>query len=155
MSANPGPENLRWRFLSDDQAGYLYEKNPNLGSDPDKFCPTCSKTGEYVWDGKTNECDCSLQLQLYKHYLNAGIGLTYQRLTWDDYHGDQNARDICLKYYEARKQLVPRGTGLMFLGPFGTGKTMTMNLLLKMLLWDRYDVYATTFTSMIEMFTSG
>jgi DNA replication protein DnaC len=76
-------------------------------------------------------------------------------MSWEDFEGDKTARELCEKYYEARVNLINGGTGLMFLGGFGTGKTMTMNLLLKELLWDKYNVYATTFTSMIEMFTAG
>ena len=149
------PESLRWRFLSEADAERLYEHNPELQASPDRYCPTCHKTGFYLWKGYQVECDCQLQLQLHKHYLNAGIGTSYQRMSWDDYEGDDKARELCEQYYESRVNLINGGTGLMFLGDFGTGKTMTMNLLLKQLLWDKYDVYATTFTSMIEMFTAG
>ncbi len=146
---------LRFTFLSEPDAKRLYEQHPELKSDPDKYCPTCSKEGSYSWRGESYTCDCQHQLQLNKHYLNAGIGMLYQRLGWEDYEGDEIAKGLCDKYYSARSSLVSRGTGLMFLGNFGTGKTMSLTLLLKDLLKDGYSVYATTFTSMIEMFTAG
>ena len=40
--------------------------------------------GTVVVDGALMRCNCADQLQRYKHYLNAGIGLTYQRLNWND-----------------------------------------------------------------------
>ena len=40
-------------------------------------------------------------------------------------------------------------------GDFGSGKMLAMNLLIKSLIHQGYDCYATTFASMIELFTAG
>jgi DNA replication protein DnaC len=143
------------KFLSDSDADRLYESYPELRQSADKFCPTCATTKSYVWQGETFPCDCDGQRHLYKHYLNAGIGVLYQRLTWDDYQGDEDAGTIAQQYRDGHLVFVNRGLGLLFLGPFGTGKTMIANLLLKDLVKLGYRCFGTTFASMISMFTSG
>lgn len=147
--------NLRLRFLSDKDAERLYKKFPELKSSPDKFCPTCLTDGSYMWQGKEVKCDCTYQLQLYKHYLNSGIGVLYQRQSWDDFDGDPKLRALMKSYADNAPRMISRGINILLLGEFGVGKTMAMNLLLKELLHQGYSVFATTFTSMIEMFTAG
>jgi DNA replication protein DnaC len=146
---------IRNRFLSDEDATRLYLEHPELKADSDSYCPTCRGTKTYQWKSETHQCDCSLQLQLYKHYLSSGIGATFQRLTWDDYEGEPNPLTIALDYLENHESYVSRGLGLIFLGRFGTGKTMIATLLLKELILLGYPCYGTTFSSMISMFTSG
>lgn len=148
-------ESLRFEYLSDRDASRLYESLPELRKAPYEYCPTCSKKGHYTWRGETIECDCEMQTQLYKHYLRAGIGRTYQRLDWDDYSGDETAAGVCMKYVLNSERLIDRGTGLILTGQFGVGKTFCMNLLLKDLVKLGYDCFGTTFSSMIQMFTAG
>lgn len=147
--------NILTRFLSPDDARRLYTEHPNIDPDPDNYCPTCQKSGEYLWQGEFRKCECDVQLQLHKHYLVAGIGVLYQRLTWDDYQGDPVALEIVRKYLEGHTNMVGRGTGFILSGTYGTGKTLLMTLLLKELVKLGYSGYATTFASMIEMFTAG
>lgn len=148
-------ERLRWKFLTDAEAEELYKTNQRLSLGPDEYCPTCEKKGTYFWQGESRECDCQLQLQLHKHYLNAGIGKTYQRLSWDDYSGDEEAKKLCGTYLESSEAFISRGMGLVFIGDYGTGKTMALNLLMKDLVVSGYRCFATTFTNMIDMFTAG
>ena len=149
--------NIRTSFLSTDEAKRLYELYPHLKSDPDLYCPTCQKTGSYFWKGENIKCDCELQLQLHKHYLASGIGVTYQRLDWDDYSGgDPLVTKQLYQYLSQHQQFVSRGVGLFFLGEQkGTGKTMASTLLMKDLIKLGYNCFATTFASMIEMYTAG
>lgn len=144
---------LRNRLLEDWQAEYLYKHHKGLGRSPSTYCPTCLKTGSYQWAGTVHECDCAYQLNLHKLYLWAGIGVTYQRLTWDDWHGDPDIPKVARTYIE--KGLARRGTGLFFPGTFGAGKTMACNLILKDLVKAGMSCYATTFSSMIEKYTGG
>jgi hypothetical protein len=146
---------IRTRYLSDDEAARLYRNHPSLGRSWQRYCPTCDKTGTYRWRGRDHGCDCEYQLQLHKHYLAAGIGLTYQRLDWDDYAGPTKVLDGVTKYLDKRHEFMRRGMGLYFLGPFGTGKTMLANLVLKELVKDGLTCWATTFSQTVEMFTAG
>lgn len=143
---------IRYHYLPDDEADRLYRLYPKLGSDPRKFCPTCDKKGTYTWKGVEHKCDCVLQLQLHKHYLAAGIGVTYQRIGWDDLI-NEDAREVAELYLKSN--LVDRGIGMILTGLFGTGKTLACNLVLKDLVKRGYVCYATTFASMIQFYTSG
>lgn len=145
-------EKIRLRFLSDAEANRLYDRHPQLGENAETYCPTCDATGTYRWKGEQHPCDCELQLQLNKHYLAAGIGATYQRLDWEDLRDDAVGQ-LCQQYLA--KKLHDQGWGWLLYGPFGTGKTLTANLLLKDLVKSGHDCYATTFSSMIEMYTAG
>lgn len=142
-------------YLSDEDAQRLYAANPKLRSSYRDYCPTCGTTGTFRWKGQEHECDCRAQLNLHKHYLSAGVGVAYQRLSWDDYVGDPKVREQCEKYVENASQYVSRGVGMMLYGSFGSGKTLATNLLIKNLIHLGYDCYATTFASMIELFTAG
>lgn len=146
---------IRTRYLSDDEAERLYKHHPHLGRSYQTYCPTCSKTGHYFWRGKDVECDCEYQLQLHKWYLASGIGVTYQRLDFDDYQGPTNAFDGITKYLELREQFLTRGMGMYLVGSYGTGKTMLANLVLKELVKDGFSCWATTFAQTVEMFTAG
>ena len=146
---------VRTRYLSDDESARLYRNHPQLGRSYQRYCPTCDRKGTHHWRGREWECDCEYQLQLHKHYLAAGIGLTYQRLDWDDYAGPTRVLDGVTKYLDKRQEFMRRGMGLYFLGPYGTGKTMLANLVLKELVKDGLTCWATTFSQTVEMFTSG
>ena len=146
---------IRTRYLSDTAAERLYRNHPSLGRSHERYCPTCDKKGTYLWRGRQWDCDCEYQLQLHKHYLDAGIGVTYQRLDWDDYAGPTKVLDGVVKYLDKRADFLRQGMGLYFLGPFGTGKTMLANLVLKELIKDGLTCWATTFSQTVEMFTAG
>lgn len=144
---------IRYRYLDDAEADRLYATHPELGHSPDTYCPTCEKKGDYIWQGKLWPCDCVEQLQLHKHYLAAGIGMTYQRLTWADLENAENAREVC--EWGENPSHVKRGSGLILFGEMGTGKTMMAMLCLKQFVKDGYSCFATTFAEMVEMYTAG
>jgi DNA replication protein DnaC len=141
------------RTLEDWQAEYLYAHHPGLGRDHRSYCPTCMKTGSYRWQEVDRACDCRVQLNLHKLYLWAGIGATYQRVGWQDWHGDPSVPILAANYVS--KGFAQRGTGLIFMGIYGTGKTMAANLILKDLLKAGLSVYATTLSAMIDKYTGG
>jgi DNA replication protein DnaC len=146
---------LEKRMLSDEDAERLYAEFPEIKQSYEKYCPTCGKTGFYFWKGKKNICDCRGQLNLFKNYQNAGIGKLYHSLTWEDFHGDPELKVAAVDYLESADRLIANGIGIILLGDIGVGKTMAMNLLMKDLLRLGHRVYATTFASMISMFTAG
>ena len=142
-------------FLSEREADRLYRDFPRLAKGPDVYCPTCAGTKQYYWKGKAHKCNCRRQLQLHKHYLVSGIGVTYQRLDWEDYEGDPEVEHAIKKYLEGHENFVSRGIGLLMGGPYGAGKTMLTSLLLKELVKLGYKCYATTFANTVDTFTAG
>ena len=92
---------IRTDFLSDEDAARVYAENPRIKADPREYCPTCMTRGTYRWRGKEHQCDCALQLQLQKHYLNSGIALTYQVLDWDDFIVDNTSKEAALATVKA------------------------------------------------------
>jgi len=138
---------LRFKFLEDDETTYLEARNPQFEKIVKSGCPTC---------GSEHTCgECKVQLQLYKHYLNAGIGYTYQRLNWDDFHGDSKALKLSQSYLSNHKDMVRAGMGVMMHGSWGTGKTLIAALMAKELVKLGYTVYFATFTQMVDEFTRG
>lgn len=146
---------IRYKFLSDEAAKRIYRDHPQMKASSDDYCPTCLKEGTYLWKGEKHECDCEMQLQLYKHYLAAGIGENYQRLSWADYEGDPKLKDALDLYLEQHERFASRGVGVLLYGGYGVGKTFGVTMLLKDLVKEGYRCYATTFAAMIEMFTAG
>ena len=137
---------LKFKFLTDDEGDYLESRVPNYERINKIGCPTCTD----------HSCgECKTQLQLYKHYLNAGIGLNYQRLNWDDYQGDEQALQLAQGYLIRHREMVKGGMGLMYYGTWGTGKTLLTALMAKELVKLGYSVYFATFTQMVDEFTRG
>ena len=79
-----------YRSLTDPEVTRLRQQYPDLWADPNKTCLTCNKTGSFktreVATGDIVEvaCDCIAQWKMHRWMLNAGIGLRYQRITWDE-----------------------------------------------------------------------
>lgn len=146
------------QYLSDEDAARLYAVHKELKASPDDYCPTCLKKGYYYWPDKNTrvECDCKQQLQYYKHYLNAGIGALYQRLSWEDYNfPDEDLEQTVDTYIENAEKMIANGIGIILMGDIGTGKTLLATLILKEMQKAGYSVYSTTFAGMIEQFTAG
>ena len=141
---------LTTRFISDTTSDYLSRKVSQYDVIVKRGCPTCDGPGIQ------NSCgDCRAQLQLYKHYLSSGIGLNYQRLDWEDYHGDEEALETAVTYLQRHKQMVRSGFGLLLHGDYGTGKTLLTVLVAKELVKLGYHVYFATFSQMVDEFTRG
>jgi len=138
--------NLKYEFLDDDEIEFLEQKHPLLERFTKQGCPTC----------ENGSCgDCKYQLQLYKHYIRAGIGLNYRRLDWEDFHGDEKAMSLAKIYLGQHKDFVKGGMGLLYHGTWGTGKTLLTSLIAKELVKLGYSVYFATFTQMVDEFTRG
>ncbi len=137
-------------FLSDAELDRVEAAFPEL-KDP---CVTCQGTGNYTWKGTTHDCDCQEQRYLATHYAHAGIGLAYQRLSWDDLEVPENQLAPVRDYVENIESYIARGMGLFLSGSVGSGKTLIANLILKDLVRLHYECYFTTFAGAVENFTS-
>ena len=150
---------IRYRVLPDADNSRLERKEPGFGKGYEKWCPTCSKKGKYIWRDVEVECDCEHQVALFKWYSSSGIGANYQRLDWDDYVVDTPSKAALkggvTKYLDNAQEFLRQGMGLYLSGDIGVGKTMLLNLVLKDLVKAGYSCFATTFAQMIEMYTAG
>lgn len=140
------------RILSDAELRRLEDDHPELRA---RQCPTCFGKKTYIWQGQQHECDCRTQQQLQLRYFYAGIGMNYQRLTWDDVAVPEDQLAPVLDYILNAHAYVRRGIGLVLHGPVGTGKTLLANLILKELVKLDYDSYVTTYASTVTAFTAG
>lgn len=138
-------------YLSDKELERLKEHHPELR---DGRCPTCKDAGTYRWQGQEHDCCCGQQKWLFTRYLHAGIGETYQRLSWTDLQIDKDQLAPVLDYLDHHVNYIDRGMGLLLHGPVGTGKTLLSTLVLKELVRAKYDCYATTFAAAVENFTA-
>lgn len=123
-------------------------------------CRTCQGTRRYrIRTGETiteNECDCESQFKLHRALLNAGIDLHYQRLSWTDCVAIPASAEGCaLDYYDHASGYAASGIGLLFHGAKGTGKTLLITLLMKMLLGGGFDVQFITFQELIDTYTQS
>lgn len=149
-------QSLNGFLLSDKELDRLRSRFPELRADPDEYCPTCNKQGTYRWQGEDHPCDCATQLRLYKRYLSSGIGIPYQRLSWDDVQSDVWPQLEPIRTYLADPEpYISRGTGVLLWGPPGTGKTLISTLILKELISRGHTGFAATMASMVESFTAG
>lgn len=142
-------------FLTDHQLDQIKADYPDLYRPG--HCPTCQDTGAFTWRGEQRDCVCSEQKRLLLRYLHAGIGLTYQRLSWSDltfHHGSPELQPV-EDYLDRVEDYIDRGKGLFISGPVGTGKTLLGHLVLKELVKKGVSCYATTFSQTVEAFTAG
>lgn len=153
---------LELKILSQEDAEQLYEIYPDLPRSFLDGCPSCGKNnglrvdGYLSIDGNEYICNCRDQLQRHKHYLNSGIGITYQILTWNDFHGDSNALQEALSYIAKLDENIEVGFGLVFLSPqYGNGKTLLATLILKEAIMHGYKCYMTTFQDMLSSMKKG
>jgi DNA replication protein DnaC len=134
----------------------------SLWTTPLRGCPTCgddrwfrarksSKIVEY-------DCDCEQQWILYLWLLNAGIGLSYQRIGLYDITAVKDS--VLRQIYEyldptSLSYNLRLGQGMMlWSAQRGTGKTMLSIMALKKVLELGYDGYFTTFSDMLDMYQS-
>jgi len=154
---------LETAALSQEDADYLYRLYPSLAHNHLHGCPACGKNRGVGVDGVVTLadgewcCNCRDQLQRHKHYLNAGIGSTYQFLSWRDYHGDMNAaRRVQNEYLDHLDVKVESGEGFILSSEqYGNGKTFMASQVAKTCVIMGYDTYFTTFPDMLSNMKAG
>lgn len=134
-------ESLRYEYLSDKDANYVYQEYPEMRNK--NWCPTC--------DGKNENCDHELQRNLAKHYANAGIGMTYMRIGWKDFYGNEDVRKFCYRFMSNVKSFKENDMAMCLLGSNGIGKTTSVSLLFKDLVLMGYKPYFTTYQKLVTM----
>jgi DNA replication protein DnaC len=138
-------------YLTDAELNRLEDLYPELKTGK---CPTCDDKLKYKWQGQEHDCLCSEQKRLRVRYFNAGIGDTFQRLSWGDVHFDLIDSPL-IDYLDNAPAYIKAGMGLLLHGDIGSGKTMLGNLVLKELVKLGYNCFATTFASTVTAMTAG
>jgi DNA replication protein DnaC len=145
------------RTLSNEDTERLRRKYSDLQMSL-SACRTCRGTRRYRVPGVAFEveCFCEDQFKLHRALLNSGIELNYQRFSWTDCAGVQKKALSCiLDYADKADGYVNSGVGLLLHGEKGTGKTLLITLLLKMLLGKGFDVQFITFQELIDIYTQS
>lgn len=161
------PETVR--TLKDEESKFLDLQYPGLPKSL-KDCPTCQGMKTFRWykdypsdkSAMDFECPCADQIRLFKFFLHAGMGHSYQVLSWADvneevFQKNEEAVDAISDYWNASEYYLARGFGLMLFGTHGTGKTLLSSLLLKRLLTHGrgVDGYFIPFTSLLDRYAAG
>jgi hypothetical protein len=150
--------------LNDEDFTRLRQQHgTSLWSTPLKGCKTCMDQRWFAVRAKDEvvlyDCDCEEQWLLYMWLLNAGIGLTYQRLGLLDCEAvNPRAMDQVIAYLEPSRigRNLNLGLGMMLWSEGrGTGKSLLSTIVLKKVLEMGYDGYFTTFTDMLDMYQSS
>ncbi len=156
-------------LLNEDLAR-LRAARPRLWGNPAERCLTClheTKQGDhtYRWwadpeqtEVATYECRCRDQWQLHCWLLDAGIGLAYQRLSWDDVTAvPAHIQDQVMTYAVNGQRNVATGRNLVLWSKEpGTGKTLLLTLLIKTLMASQgLDAHFAQFQDIIDLHTGG
>jgi DNA replication protein DnaC len=127
-----------------------------------KDCLTCRGEKEFKARYKGREivtvtCNCREQWMLSRHLSAAGIGMAYQRYSWNDVVGvSPTVIDSIQVYLENMSDFVDQGVGYILWSPrTGTGKTLLASLILKEALAQGYSGYFTSFSEMLDLYTAG
>lgn len=169
LAEQPEPPDALHR-LTDAESARLDMGSPRQWRTPEKTCLTCNfqRTGHhgYRWYAEGSRdtasvvdyrCDCVTQYQLHRWMLHAGIGLNYQRLSWDDAldMGD-DALNAALDYAVNADYHISCGNNMCLWSPdLGTGKTYLASMLAKRMLSGGSDVYFATFTGILDLYSSS
>lgn len=158
LTLEPNPRAVR--HILDDDFDWLRARDSSVEK-AIRRCVTCAGKGVFRWRDETGQpadytCDCDEQLLLYLYLMNAGLGLRYQRLSWDDATGvDDKAVGEIVGYATRAEIMAQHGRGLTLHSQArGTGKTLVATLLLKKLLASGFNGYFVMFQDMIDLYTS-
>lgn len=156
----PLPKTIR--TLTNDESRALNFRFPDSQKTVED-CQTCLGRKTFRWwsPDRTEiveyDCNCVDQYLLHRWLSHRGILKSYQRLGWGDLFNGLSEDVVAAigDYVEHRQGYVNAGVGIIFTGTKGNGKTMLANLLLKQMIAEGENVYATTFSDMIDLFAGG
>lgn len=84
------------------------------------------------------------------HLLMAGIPEDYWGVDFSNYQGPQGARDQTITYLKKLEVMKQKGIGIMYVGPFGPGKTTLAMIAMKYLARSNWSVFCTSLGEIVE-----
>lgn len=84
------------------------------------------------------------------HLVAANIGEDYWDLDFPTYIGSSSAKDEARKYLKSLKDMKEKGTGILFGGPPGPGKTTAAVIILKYLARAGWTCWMTSLSEIVE-----
>jgi DNA replication protein DnaC len=156
--------------LTDQDLNRLKAARTRLWTDPKATCLTCLKQNgnTFRWydqtDGRRDEskiatydCLCVDQWLMHLWFLDAGIPLNYQRLSWDDVRAVPQPIVAQIMQYavEAARNIAAGRNLILWSANPGTGKTLLLALLAKALMVEGFKVHFSQFNEIIDLFTSS
>ena len=126
------------RLLTNQESDAVQAENPMAPRSLEQ-CPACHGEGEFLGlvgtegDTATFVCSCADQVILSRYLLHCGIGLAYQKISWDDLYGaDPHALGAIMNWVTNVEANLRAGYGMLLTGEVnGTGKTSMGVLALK------------------------
>lgn len=127
-------------------------------------CKGCSEKGAPSQLDCKNDCWNKSRRAI--KFINANIPTEYFDLSIEDYNNSnvENADDFDLRerslkkinaYCKRIEEMMTRGWGIVLMGPYGTGKSLLANHILKTAMEKGYSAYTREFSEMINMSITG
>lgn len=120
-------------------------------------CPTCDDSGEYKYDGVIKECEkdfdgICIQKKLFMRYELANIPYKYQRISWEIFDTQPEARLQADRYISNLDKAVRAGLGMyIYSEGLGTGKTLIACNILKEAVKNNYKAYFCPFFELVNI----
>lgn len=129
-----------------------------------KGCKSCSANGAPSQLNCSNNCWARSRKAI--SFINANIPTEYFDLGIQDYinsdienENDLETREKSLKkiraYCKRIQEMMDKGWGIVLMGPYGTGKSLLANHILKTALENKYSAYTREFSEMINIAITG
>jgi len=82
--------------------------------------------------------------------ISAGIGEDYWSCDFSNYDGPKEPRDVTIRYLKCLDNMAEKGIGILYVGPYGSGKTTLAFIAMKYLARSRWVVFCTSLGEIIE-----
>ena len=99
--------------------------------------------------------ECKKEFARKVKYLTAGIPEIYWDLGMEHFVGDPSAKEIVERYLSLFEEMIEGGLGLLFLGGYGTGKTMLSCIIGKHAIEKGYTVRYMPIASILDNIMAG
>lgn len=121
-------------------------------------CPTCRGTKRFIYKGEDRACEedsdgVHIQFKLFQRYELANIPQHYQRLDWNDFTKQSEARLTVDDYIAMADNAIDRGVGMyVYSNGLGTGKTFVATHILKEFVKRGHKGYYVPFFDILDLY---